>query len=86
MLNQEEKVILMKKLTKFRGAQAADRKKWIERRHLDKEGDVIWQKYVKKQLAWRDKYDKVERRRYRVMITRALYNLRKGKKSPHIDL
>lgn len=82
MLTPKERAIVEKKLKKFQKAQIADRNEWIGRRHLDKKGDENWQRYVKRQLAWRDRYDKVEQRRYRVMLTRALYDLRKGNRIP----
>ena len=87
MLTPENKAKLEKKLKEFRNNQVNDLDNFIERRHLDKVGDANWTKYVKKQLFWFAQYQKVELRRYRVMMTRAYLDDQKGKKpSPHINL
>ena len=86
MLTKAEKKLLNKKLDQLKKDQARERKKWMEKRGLDKDGDKNWNRYVKKQLRWRDRYDKREYSRTRTQVTRALYNKRKGKNSPLIDL
>jgi hypothetical protein len=86
MLNAEEKKLLYEKLDQLKKDQAKERKKWMERRNLNKDGDENWNKYVKKQLRWRDRYERLEWRRARLMYVRALYNKRKGKMSPMINI
>ena len=86
-LNEVNKKKLDKKMRELQNAQIIDRAKHIERRNLLKEGDVNWQKYVKKQLAWLDKYYAVELRRYHAMMYRAYLDDQKGKTpSPNINL
>ncbi len=86
MLKPAEKTKLNKKLHKLMRVQAVDREAYIVRRHLDKVGDAKWEKYVRKCLAIYDKYLDREYRQFRVTYTRALHDLRKGKKSPHINI
>jgi len=86
MLTQAEKKKLDAKLAQVKTAQVKELEEYIDRRHLNKEGDANWQKYVKKCLTWFAKYQDVEYRRFRVMYIQALYDLRKGKKSPLINI
>jgi len=88
MLTKEEKAKLDKKLNEFQKSQYKAKEDFVKRRHLDKEGDENWRKYVVKQLAWWAKYEKKEFRGYRAMLVRELYNRRKKgyQPSPMINL
>lgn len=85
-LTPEEQAKLNKKMQELAIAQVADRARHVEKRGLNKPGDENWQGFVAKQLAWLDKYYDKEKRMYKTQLHRALLDLRKGKKSPNIDL
>lgn len=86
MLTDKEKIRLNKKLRKLQSEQAERRAELIVKLGLAKNGDENWEKFKFKRIKAIDKYLDLEFKQTRNMYIRALYNLRKGIKSPLIDI
>lgn len=86
MLTPKEKEKLHKKMVAFKENQRSEREKFIKDRRLDKEGEPQWEKYTRRVIATYDRFQRTDYHKALTMYKNALYNLRKGKVSPNIDI